>query len=570
MRTLCFDVETSGLFTKNANYKDLDKFNTSRLVSISWIISQGDSIIEQSYFVIRPDTWKIGKESTDVHGITHEYACENGKNAIEVLNQFIIDVRRVSTIIAHNINFDETIIKSELFRLNLIDELVDFSSKHKICTMIKGRQYMKVRKYPKLSELYKHLYNDEIQNAHNAIFDTKYCFLCYIKLFPSNPDVFYFGDKEVTLTDEQSSMVFETIDTNMLIVAGAGSGKTTSIISRLKYMLDQNIPEDCIIFTTFTRNASQDMKAKLFDIMGFECNIKVGTFDSVARSYVERYSSKEISNVEEYAGEFLNLIKKRPEIIKNILYFLIDEVQDINEVQHAIMLEFYKNGTYIIGIGDDYQNIYEFRGSDIKYIINFEKTFSPCQRHTLTKNFRSTKYIVDLSNRVIEKNKNQIHKNMVSMKDESTYHEVPIVRTFVNSEQQYEYILKELNNLISTGVDPSSICILCQTNKPLLELKKQLIDNNIAHYFCSSEEDSQKDNCINLKTIHKAKGLEWDTVFLISMTDDTNKNIFHYNKNDKSRCVRLLEANRRLFYVGITRAKSKLFVLSNGEMTRFI
>ena len=585
MISLIFDVETSGLFPKGANYKTASDFDAARLVSISWIMAQGDTIVEQAYYVIKPDTWQVPESSTNIHGISHEEALSNGDDINVVLKNFMACVVKSTNIVAHNISFDEAIIKSELYRYGFKADLEVFKSKHKICTMLKGRLYMKVRKYPKLSELYKFLYSEEITNAHNAAFDTKFCFNCFIKLFPSDPDTFYFGDKEVKLTIEQSKVVFEKIDTNMLVIAAAGSGKTTSIITRVKYMVDSGVPENSIILTTFTRNAANDIRDKLFDIMGYKCDIQVGTIDSIAKFFVSKYletQSEEVQNVEEYAPLFLQLMQSKPAFLKKIKYLLVDEVQDINQIQHDIMHHFYQNGACIIGIGDDSQNIYEFRGSNIEYILNFHNVFQPTIVHKLTNNFRSTPEIVKLANAVIEHNKNKICKTMISSNPYYNNIETtrPIVKCFRENTDQYVFVLDRIKfYLANTGFQEDSICIMSPLNKPLIEMQELLTTHGIEYFYCKGEDDSRtikRPGCVSLNTIHKSKGLEWDIVFLISMNDDQNKNIYHFNGHNSAKCLKLLEANRRLFYVAITRAKQHLYVLSSlfstrsHDITRFV
>ena len=558
MTSFVFDVETSGLFPRGACYKKLQDFNNARLLSICWIISQGDSIIEQAYFVVKPDTWTISDESIGIHGITNEYAQEHGLPVTDILMKMSKVVKRCERLVAHNIQFDETIIKSELFRSSMMDDLDEFQGKHKVCTMVKGRQYMNVKKYPKLSELYRFLYEEDITNAHNAVYDTKYCYLCFKKLFPSDPNIFYFGNKPVSLNLQQSGMVFDEKATNMLIIAGAGSGKTTSMISRIKYVLNQGASENSILLTTFTRNAANDIREKLFEIMGYMCDIHVGTFDSIAKFHVMKYD-EDVQHIQEYAPKFLELIQNNPKIIQKFKYFFVDEVQDINNIQHQIMLEFYKNGCFIIGIGDDSQNIYEFRGTDIKYIREFKDTFTPCETHFLTKNYRSTSAIVSFANSIIDKNRDKIPKQMVSTSELGG--NPPIILGFNDCYGQYDYVIESLKTI----GEFESVCVMSWINKPLVEFQAVLKKHCIPHIYNLDDDSSGSRSTyrVNLNTIHKSKGLEWDHVFLISMNNDINDNVRKYHRQEKD-VQKKIEANRRLFYVGATRAKKQLFVLSDS------
>ena len=578
------DTETCGLFAKGAIYKNLEEFDKARLVSICWIVAQGDSIIEQYYYVVKPDNFTVPEESTAIHGISHAYAEEHGIDIKEVLQMLCKSISKCANIIAHNIKFDISIIKSELYRYNFKDTINDIiKNKHLICTMMKGRQFMKVRKYPKLAELYKFLYNEDLTNAHCALDDTKHCFKCYIRLFPSDPSIFFFADKKVNLTDEQQKVTFEELDKHMLIVAPAGSGKTTTVITRIKHLLDEGIPESAIVLTTFTRNSANDMRDKLFDIMGYKSDIIVGTIDSIAKYYIELDKRKhdgqeEILDVQEYAPKFLEMIRKRPTFFSTFKYLIVDEIQDINDIQFNIINEFYKNGVFIVGIGDDSQNIYEFRGSNIKYILQFEKHFKGAVKHILTKNFRSTKEIVALANASIERNVNRIPKTMVAANPKilSEIHKKPKVKFCSNAGEQYAYVLKKIKDFLANGVKEDAICVMAPINKPLQDMNKVLTDNGIQCFYASASDDSQRTlkmpDHISLNTIHRAKGLEYSIVFLINMNDDQNKNIYKFHGADKAKCQKMIEANRRLFYVAVTRAKRELFICTDNpsEITRFI
>lgn len=580
---LFFDTETTGLFSRGATYKNLDEFNKARLVSICWMVAQGDNIVEQYYYVIKPDGFTVPPESTAIHGITHDYAQENGIYIKEVLDLLIKSIDKCTHLVAHNIKFDISIIKSELYRYGYKDSINQITTKHIICTMVKGRQFMKVRKFPKLGELYKFLYNEDISNAHCALDDTRHCFKCFIKLFPSDPSVFFFGDKKVNLTDEQQKVTFEALDKNMLVIAAAGSGKTTTVITRIKHLLDKGVPESSIILTTFTRNAANDMRDKLFDIMGYKSEIVVGTIDSIAKYYVEldkRQSNTndemEILDVSDYAPKFLDMINKRQSFFSTFRYLIVDEMQDINDIQFNIINAFYKNGVYIVGIGDDSQNIYEFRGSNIKYILYFDKFFTNSVKHMLTKNFRSTKEIVALANASIDKNTRKIPKRMIAANPKilSEIHQRPKVEFFSTPGTQYGYVLKKIKEYIANGINEDAICIMSPINKPLQEMNKILTENEIKCFYASASDESKTlkmPEHISLNTIHRAKGLEYSIVFLIGMNDDQNKNIYKYHNGDKLKCLTMLEANRRLFYVAVTRAKRELYICTdNNEFTRFI
>jgi len=569
---ITLDTETSGLPTgiqrgRFPHYTQYQHYDSARIVSISWIVSKGDRVINQSYFIIKPNGFTISPDSIAIHGITNEQAHDEGHTLQHVIQEFQPWLEQAANIIAHNITFDSNVIMSEFHRFGRHDLVTLMKSKKFICTMKKGKQYMNYHKNPKLSELYEFLYHEPITNAHNAQADTYYCFKCFIKMFPSDTDKFFFRNNEVNLTDEQKQVVFEDPTKNMMVIACAGSGKSTTTLCRIKYLISQGTPENTIMLTTFTKDAAMDMQEKLVDIMGYKPACTVGTIDSIVRYYYLKYhpGKKDIKNVGEYGHDFLKMIRDEPHIISHYKYMFIDEFQDINDLQYEIIQEFYKNGSIIFGVGDDAQNIYTFRGSNVKYILNFDKIFENAKMYKLTYNFRSSPPIVEFANACIEKNNMNIPKQMVSANPVFQDPKAPLwkrpdVNYFVTPNHQAKKII-ECIQLMSDTYKLHDIAILCPINQPLYLVEELLTAQGIKSIFMDGKADvrtSRKTGHVCLCTIHKSKGLEWDAVFLISMSDDLIPKV----KTEKA-----IEEDRRVFYVGCTRAKKELFIYFTKSFT---
>lgn len=246
----------------------------------------------------------------------------------------------------------------------------------------------------------------------------------------------------------------------------------------------------------------------------------------------------------------------------------MDEYQDINDIQFEIITEFYKNNVIITAVGDDAQNIYSFRGSNIEHIFNFPKCFENNVKHKLVKNYRSTPEIIKFANHSIEKNKFQMPKKMIPF--HSSLKAKPTVEYCYSKQAQNTYILNAILNYIALGeIKSHDIAILSPINMPLRLIEEELIKNNIPCVLLDSESDVKakiKENHVCLSTIHKAKGLEWSVVFLIDMNDE----IFPGKKNTLD-----IYESRRLFYVAVTRAKIYLHILFTMAynclfVTRFI
>lgn len=568
------DVETSGLLIKKAwkfpSYRELSLYDPCRIVSICWLVCQNDKIVEQAYFIIKPDHFIISHESQLIHGISQEDADAFGVSLPIILDKLYIAMRNCSNIVAHNIEFDSNVILSECVRYNKNDLIALIESKHLICTMLKGKEFMNVKKFPKLIELYKYLYNEDLEDAHNALADTVGCFKCYIKMFPSDPSIFFFKDKEIKLTDEQRRIVHTHEKTNVLVVATPGSGKTLTILARIKYLLDKGVDEDSIILTTFTWDAANEMKDKLTDILGYKSQVKIGTIDGISKFFTMNNNNTEIKHVGEYGNDFLNLLKTRPTIINKFKYIFIDEFQDINDTQFEIINEFYKNGVIVFAVGDDSQNIYSFRGSNVKYMMNFKIHFLNNQVLFLTKNFRSSSSIVNLANDCM-KHMNNVWNDEKRMQACMNYEEKkPTIQYFSTQNMQADFVVKSIKKYINNdNIKKDEIAVLSPVNQTLFLIEEMLSKENIPNVCLENKNDvrmNRKQNHVCLSTIHKAKGLEWDIVFFINASDD----IIPKMKNPKN-----IEDDRRSFYVAITRPRKELIITYSAQtyapyISRFI
>lgn len=360
---------------------------------------------------------------------------------------------------------------------------------------------------------------------------------------------------------EQSKIIFDDPDRRgTLIVAAAGSGKTTTIVLRIKQLVDSGISEENIILTTFTKDAAQDMENKLTSVFGYKPKVVVGTIDSIALKYVKRFKPELLesssSNVGEYAVKFLEFLQSseaKDVFLCMFSHMFIDEFQDINDVQYKIIHEFYKTGICVTAIGDDAQNIYTFRGSNVKYILHFNHYFPDSHTYMLTTNYRSTQDIVNFANASIEKNEHQIPKVMVSRTGKTTSNK-PKVHYFETQKKHYEFVKNKICEFISSGYKPNEIAVLCPQNSHLYKIEELLTKEHIPNILLDGKSDVRtqvKKDHVCLSTIHKSKGLEWSVVFIIMLNDE----IFPSKKDANA-----INESRRLFYVGITRPKKHLHI----------
>ena len=182
------------------------------------------------------------------------------------------------------------------------------------------------------------------------------------------------------MNQQQNDIIYDnkflTNKQALCVVACAGSGKTTTIIAKIKYMIDHlNCKIEDFIICTFTNNAVDDI-INLVNIP----HLNILTFHSMALKELIKYDYKIINNTpepipEEYLIKYLELLNTTTYIYK-FKYIFIDEYQDINQLQYNIINKWFDHCRLLLVVGDDQQNIYTFRNTSIKYILNFPSDFN--------------------------------------------------------------------------------------------------------------------------------------------------------------------------------------------------
>ncbi len=306
-----------------------------------------------------------------------------------------------------------------------------------------------------------------------------------------------------------------------LVIASAGTGKTSTIVGRILYLLDNGIKPEEILLLTFTNKASNEMIARVAKYSKLGSKIEAGTFHAVAYRYLKEHypnlslkQPKELKKLLEsivdtknaltdddkkpytsqhlyalyslytnalkqedfsawlsrknpehtpYAAfyenildEFENTKKKHNYIDYNDLLLLFkqamlerpspykevlcDEFQDTNPLQESILDAI--NPPSLFCVGDYDQSIYAFNGADISIISNFTQKYKNAQVFTLTKNYRSSKEILDLANQVIQRNERIYPKNLEVVK--SGHFNKPALLNYNDNIAQCQDIAKRI------------------------------------------------------------------------------------------------------------------------------
>lgn len=380
------------------------------------------------------------------------------------------------------------------------------------------------------------------------------------------------------VNEEQEAIISAPKDKNICIIARAGSGKTTTILYRiLNLCKNHDVELKDVVLTTFTVNAAHDMSGrlkKLMDENGIHTEgLTIGTLDSISQRII-KYVKGDMSKYDftQYQRLFLEFLRTDAGVVyaRTIKYFFFDEFQDCNLLQYEITRELYKHGVIITVVGDDAQNIYSFRDSDVKFILGFENEFIGAQIFGLTRNYRSTGDIVNVANQslyrifIAQNIEGKPFTQMSAIKPIKG--DRPILRYYKDIWSECKDIAQKIKYTLigADKIAPANIAILSRNGGPLkvmeFNLKKYGIDclyiDKIDKEFTKLDPNSPK---LLLTTIHSAKGLEWDYVFIISCNDK----IFPGNKTELSEIE-----DRRLFYVAVTRPRKSLMISYAGDWSK--
>ena len=181
---LFFDTETTGIPN---DYKApcTNTDNWPRLIQLGWLLTDAAGrILSEGNHIVRPDGFEIPKAASDVHGITTEFALENGKPLLDVIFAFGADLNQADCMVGHNLDYDLHIVGAEYVRLGY-DSRIMFA-RPTLCTMQATIQFCNIPgrfgpKWPKLMELYTKLFGQEFDGAMADIVATKDCFFELIR-----------------------------------------------------------------------------------------------------------------------------------------------------------------------------------------------------------------------------------------------------------------------------------------------------------------------------------------------------------------------------------------------------
>lgn len=253
--------------------------------------------------------------------------------------------------------------------------------------------------------------------------------------------------------------------------------------------------------------------------------------------------------------------------ISRYSHVIVDEFQDMTNLTYRFLVALRNSCDYqLMCVGDDWQSIYRFAGSNIDYLTSFEKYFGPTEVFRIRKTYRFGESIAKVSGNFIQMNPIQLKKDLVCDSRRLTF-DVGLVKGRYDS-YCVDQIAKRLDDL-----EKSCEVLFIGRYKDDIGILKY--NKGFDYFFNSTIQTTQviynkrSDLKITFRTVHASKGLESDYVFILNMKDGLygfpsqiqDNPIFEYflGRTD----TYAFSEERRLFYVALTRARKKVWLIVN-------
>jgi len=417
----------------------------------------------------------------------------------------------------------------------------------------------------------------------------------------------------------------ETTEGPLMIVAGAGTGKTKTVIHRVASLLVKGVPATNIMVVTFTNKAATEIKTRLEEMIGengqyvhagtfhsiifreilktnagskylfdqninmFECAIlddkeyksllkdaiselpeqdllhiaenewKLSDFESVMSHYRalgydvydfaativpgskdevkdriiaaawKKYGEKcrEVNGIDfdDILIHASKMLIKEPDIAEELSmkfkYIMLDEYQDTNPVQMAIMDSIAKYHRNICTVGDEKQSIYGFRGSDITIILSFKERYLNAVLVDMNKNYRSYGNIITYFNALADAMGQKLSDGQLAplRKIDETSEVIKSRRSnsvamveFANEDSEADAVINAVARDLRSGVKGDKIAILYRNRKLKEKLEKKFVDNNIAYKINGDSSFFQKSEVRDSIAMIRFIFNPWDSV----------------------------------------------------------
>ena len=299
-----------------------------------------------------------------------------------------------------------------------------------------------------------------------------------------------------TLSITQKKIIEDSSSPHLVATAGPGSGKTKVLVHKLaSLLLLEDVKHEQLLMLTFSRAAALEFKRRLIGLIGNAANfVEIKTFHSYAFDLIGQIGKiEDAPDVVKKATEMIrNQEVEASKIIKKVL--VIDEAQDMDADEFALVeaLMESNDNLRVIAVGDDDQNIYEFRGSSSEYFWKLITQYG-AKQYDLIDNYRSDKQIVAFANSFSTTINRRMKTAAVVSKSEKTGKVIIVKHTCSGSFET------ALVNSLKTNHQSGTCCVLTSTNAEALSILGILLKNGIKSKLIQSNDGFDLSNIAELR-----------------------------------------------------------------------
>lgn len=296
-----------------------------------------------------------------------------------------------------------------------------------------------------------------------------------------------------------------------VVAAGPGSGKTKVLVHKLaSLLLMEDVKHEQLLMLTFSRAAATEFKMRLLKLIGNAANfIEIKTFHSYCFDLLGKVGSLEKSD--EILKRTVEKIKNKEvepsRITKTVL--VIDEAQDMDEDEFGLInaLMEQNEDMRVIAVGDDDQNIYEFRGASSKHLERLAK-MNGASMHELVVNYRSKSNLVDFTNQFVNGIRNRLkHTSIIANQTENGT--IRLIRY-----RSGNLITPLVQDLLKAGLSGTT-CVLTKKNEEALQITGLLLKNGLQAKLIQTNDRFSLFNLAEIRYFFNRLNLDKD-VFVIS------------------------------------------------------
>lgn len=218
------------------------------------------------------------------------------------------------------------------------------------------------------------------------------------------------------------------------------------------------------------------------------------------KTYLELCRTNQVIDYDDQIYLTIQLLHARPNILRQLQaqyqYLLVDEFQDTNPMQSALIDLLADKEQNLMVVGDDDQSIYGWRGATLANILDFKKRYPKAKDITLIENYRSTQHILDAAYRLIQNNNpdrleviNKLDKRLHAQTSDGL---APTARHFYTFEAELTWIAEDIAARIQNGQDPAHIAVLARRNQGIQRAHEVLELHGVPHAVVGLQNDMYK------------------------------------------------------------------------------